>query len=74
MYVPAMLVRCARVLRAHDPREAAALVHVARRWVRQAQAHVPPEAAESFANNVPVNRLLLGDDEDAVYTATLVFG
>jgi DNA-binding SARP family transcriptional activator/tetratricopeptide (TPR) repeat protein/energy-coupling factor transporter ATP-binding protein EcfA2 len=74
MYVPAMLVRCARLLRAHDPREASALVHVARRWVQRAQAHVPPEAAESFTNNVPVNRLLLGDDEDAVYTETLAFG
>ncbi len=59
LYPPEGLVRCARLLEATDPAEAAALMHVARRWVLQALPHVPPDALESFTA-VPVNRLLLG--------------
>ena len=59
MSVPEGLLRCARLLEPTDPKEAAALIHVARRWVRQALPHVPDVARESFINDVPVNRLLL---------------
>jgi DNA-binding SARP family transcriptional activator len=67
LYVPEGLVRCARLLRAGHPREAAALVHVARHWVQHALAHAPQGSQERFVHNVVVNRLLLGDDEHAVY-------
>ncbi|WP_425258751.1 BTAD domain-containing putative transcriptional regulator [Rubrivivax sp. RP6-9] len=56
--IPDGLVRCATLLQASDPQEAAALVHVARRWVLQALQHVPAPARESYCA-VPVNRLLL---------------
>jgi hypothetical protein len=71
LYLPEGLVRCARLLRASDPREAAALVHVARRWVRNALGHVPQASRDSFVRNVAVNRLLLLEDEPAVYTGPL---
>lgn len=71
LYLPEGLVRCARLLRAGDPREADALMHVARRWVRNALEHVPQQSRESFVNNVAVNRLLLGTDERALYTQPL---
>ncbi len=61
LYLPDGLVRCARLLSATDPAQAASLMHVAQRWVRQALAHVPDDARESFAA-VAVNRLLLADD------------
>ncbi len=71
-YVPEGLVRCARLLRHRDPREAAALVHVARRWVDSAlRYHLPPGAEEGFTRHVVVNRLLLDDDEQAVYLQPL---
>ena len=59
IYLPDILVRCAKVLESTDPTEAAALVHVARRWVLQALPHVPDFARQSFMTDVPVNRLLL---------------
>ncbi len=62
LYLPEGLVRCARLLAPTDPLEAASLMHVAQRWVRQAWPHVPEFARESFATEVPINRLLLGDD------------
>ncbi len=58
LYLPDGLVRCARLLEATDPAEAAALTHVARRWVLQALPHVPADAHASFAA-IPVNRILL---------------
>jgi len=58
LYVPEGLVRCADILRASQPGEAGALLHVAQRWVRNAQAHVPERARTSFSA-VPVNRRLL---------------
>ncbi len=64
LYLPDGLVRCARLLAATDPSEAASLMHVAQRWVRQALPHVPDFARESFAA-VPINRLLLADDPAA---------
>ena len=63
LYLPEGLVRCARLLAATDPAEAASLMHVAQRWVRQALQHVPDFARESFVAEVPVNRLLLGASE-----------
>jgi DNA-binding SARP family transcriptional activator len=66
LYVPEGLLRCARLILPADPREAAALVHVARRWVRDALQRVPPESRDSFMHDVAVNRLLLGEDEAAV--------
>jgi hypothetical protein len=62
VYVPEALLRCARLLRASDPEEAAALVHVARRWVLQALPHVPDFARQSFVENVAVHRQLLADE------------
>ncbi len=62
LHLPDGLVRCARLLEATDPAEAAALMHVARRWVLQALPHVPEFARASFVAEVPVNRLLLADD------------
>ena len=61
LYLPDGLVRCARLLQSSDPGVANALMHVARRWVRQALPHVPEFARESFVHEVPVNRLLLGE-------------
>jgi hypothetical protein len=58
-YLPDSLVRCATLLDATDPAEAASLMHVARRWVLQALPHVPESARESFTSEVAVNRLLL---------------
>ncbi len=63
LYLPEALVRCARLLEASDPSEAASLMHVAQRWVRQALEHVPPDARASFVADVPVNRLLLAGDQ-----------
>jgi hypothetical protein len=60
-YLPDSLVRCAKVLEATDPAEAAALMHVARRWVLQALPHVPESARESFTSEVAVNRMLLSE-------------
>ena len=62
LYVPEGLVRCAKLLKPTDPQEAAALLHVARRWVRQALPHVPDFARESFIHEVPVNRVLLSEE------------
>ncbi|WP_425258750.1 BTAD domain-containing putative transcriptional regulator [Rubrivivax sp. RP6-9] len=59
LYLPEGLVRCANLLEASDPAEAAALRHVARRWVRQALQHVPDDARADFLTRIPVNRLLL---------------
>jgi energy-coupling factor transporter ATP-binding protein EcfA2 len=71
LYLPEGLLRCARLIRRHDPREAGALVHVARRWVHHALRHLPPRAEEGFTRHVVVNRLLLGSDEQAVYLQPL---
>lgn len=71
LYMPEGLARCARLLRESDPREAAALVHVARRWVEHALRHLPSGTEESFTRHVVVNRLLLGGDEQAVYLQPL---
>jgi DNA-binding SARP family transcriptional activator len=60
-YLPESLVRCAKLLEESDPSEAAALIHVARRWVHQALPHVPEFARRSFMTEVPVNRRLLGE-------------
>ncbi len=69
LYLPDGLVRCAKLLEATDPLEAASLMHVARRWVRQALPHVPEFARQSFMTQVPVNRLLFGDDAVAAIGA-----
>ncbi len=61
LYLPEGLVRCARLLQASDPAEAAALMHVAQRWVLQALPHVPEFARRSFVEEVAVNRLLLAE-------------
>ncbi len=61
LYLPAALLRCATLLQASDPAEAAALMHVARRWVRQALPHVPEFARRSFVEEVAANRLLLAE-------------
>jgi DNA-binding SARP family transcriptional activator len=71
LYLPDGLLRCARLLRHRDEREADALVHVAQRWVRQARLHLPRHAEEAFSHHVAVNRLLLGTDRQALYTAPL---
>jgi DNA-binding SARP family transcriptional activator len=71
LYMPESLLRCARLLVRDDPREAASLVHVARRWVHTALAHVPAGMEQGFAQGVAANRLLLGSDEEALYTAPL---
>ncbi len=63
LYMPDGLVRCAKLLAASDPSEAASLMHVAQRWVRQALPHVPDAASASFVTQVPVNRLLLAGDQ-----------
>lgn len=63
VHVPQGLLRCARLLHRADAAEAAALVHVARRWVRQAMARLPPDLRATSAREVPVHRLLLGDDD-----------
>ncbi len=62
LYLPDGLVRCAKLLLATDPAEAAALMHLARRWAHQALEHVPPDARASFVGEVPVNRLLFADE------------
>ena len=59
--MPEAMLRCARLLQASDPAEAASLLHAARRWVQQSLPHVPPDARDSYAA-LPVNRLLLADD------------
>jgi DNA-binding SARP family transcriptional activator/RecA/RadA recombinase len=61
VYLPDCLVRCARLIRHHDPREADTLMHVARRWVHNALQHLPPGAQHGFVSNVAVNRLLLNE-------------
>jgi DNA-binding SARP family transcriptional activator len=71
LYLPEGLLRCARLTKPRDPREADALVHVARRWVRHALQHLPPRAEEGFLRDVAVNRLLLGVDEPALYAQPL---
>jgi DNA-binding SARP family transcriptional activator len=71
LYLPEGLVRCARLIRRRDAREADALVHVARRWVHNALLHLPPGAEEGFTRHVVVNRLLLDGDEQAVYLQPL---
>ncbi len=71
LYPPEGLVRCARLLLDTDPHEAAALLHVARRWVHHALRHLPPGAEEGFTRHVAVNRLLLGSDEQALYVRPL---
>jgi hypothetical protein len=63
LYLPEGLVRCAKLLEPTDPAEAASLMHVAQRWVHQALPHVPAFARESFVDEVPINRLLLGGSE-----------
>jgi hypothetical protein len=64
VYLPDALVRCARLLRDSEPREAASLVHVATRWVYQALPHVPLQSRERFVSKVAVNRLLLDQGSD----------
>jgi hypothetical protein len=59
-YVPENLVRCAQLLQASDPGVANDLMHVARRFAQQSLDDVPADARETFINEVPVNRLLLG--------------
>jgi hypothetical protein len=59
--IPDGLVRCAALLQHTDPAEAATLLHIARRWVLRARAHVPEPARRSFVEDVPVNRLLLDE-------------
>jgi DNA-binding SARP family transcriptional activator len=71
LYLPEGLVRCARLIRPHDPREADALVQVARRWVHGALQHLPAGARDPFVQHVAVNRLLLGASEPALYAAPL---
>ncbi len=61
--MPDALLRCARLLQASDPAEAALLLHAARRWVVESLPHVPPEARDSYAA-LPAHRLLLGDGGD----------
>jgi hypothetical protein len=39
--------------------------------LRNALAHAPQGSRESFVHNVAVNRLLLGEDEQALYSAPL---
>jgi DNA-binding SARP family transcriptional activator/ABC-type dipeptide/oligopeptide/nickel transport system ATPase subunit len=70
LYLPEGLLRCARLLRTGQPREASALAHVAQRWVRQALHRLPWASQERFARQV-ANRLLLGTDERALYSAPL---
>lgn len=67
LYLPEGLVRCARLIRRRDAREAKALVQVAQRWLHQALQRLPPGAEESFTRHVVVNRLLLDSDEQAVF-------
>jgi hypothetical protein len=71
LYLPEGLLRCARLLRRHDSAQAGAWVDVARRWVHNALKHLPPGAEEGFAEQVLVNRLLLGHDEVALYSQPL---
>ncbi len=71
LYLPEALLRCARLIKRHDPREAAALVHVARRWVEQASQRLPSGCEEGFTSRVLANRLLLSGDEKAIYTQPL---
>ncbi|WP_425258229.1 ATP-binding protein [Rubrivivax sp. RP6-9] len=61
LYIPEALLRCARLLHATDPAEAAALRHVARRWVLAALPHVPEAARQGFLHGVAAHRELLGD-------------
>jgi hypothetical protein len=61
VYLPEVLLRCARVLEPTDPHEAASLLHVARRWVRQALQQVPAAARVDFGTGVEVNRRLLDE-------------
>ena len=71
LHLPEGLLRCARLIGLRDAREAAALVQVARRWVDNALRRLPPGAEGGFTCNVAVNRLLLGDDERAIYLEPL---
>ena len=59
VYLPDALCRCAALLETTEPKESAALRHVARRWVQTALPHVPDVARQSFVSEVPVNRWLL---------------
>jgi DNA-binding SARP family transcriptional activator len=59
-YLPENLVRCARLLQDSDPGVADASMHVARRFAQQSLDDVPADARETFIDEVPVNRLLLG--------------
>ena len=61
-YAPEALLHCARLLQCADPAEAAALRHVARRWVLAALPHVPEAARQGFVQDVAVNRVLLAGD------------
>ena len=64
LYLPEGLVRCAKLLEVTDPAEAAVLMHVAQRWVREALPHVPEFARASFVA-LPVNGLLLAERQAA---------
>jgi hypothetical protein len=63
--------RCADLLQATDPAEAASLRYVARRWVIQALPHVPEDCLHSYVYDVPVHRELLGADAEAAAAGTL---
>jgi hypothetical protein len=69
--LPEATLRCARLLEATDPAEAASLRYVARRWVIQALPHVPEDCLHSYVYDVPVHRELLGDDAPAAAAGTL---
>jgi hypothetical protein len=68
LYIPEALLRCARVLQATDSAEAAAVRHVARRWVLAALHHVPEAARQGFVQGVAANRELLGMPDDGPAT------
>jgi DNA-binding SARP family transcriptional activator/energy-coupling factor transporter ATP-binding protein EcfA2 len=67
LYLPEGLVRCAKLIRHRDPREADSLMHVARRWVHNALRHLPQGTQQGFVSKVAVNRLLLDEDELVLY-------
>ena len=71
LYLPEGLVRCARLIRRRDAREANALVQVAQRWLHHALQRLPPGAEKGFTRHVVVNRLLLDGDDQAVYLQPL---
>lgn len=63
LYVPDGFLRCATMLAEVDPLESLSLMHVARRWIGTALAHVPEASRDRFLA-LPVNRLLLERSDD----------